>query len=60
MMKNAVEMVYILVQKGQKYDVMYYTLCRTYRDPDGARKEKEASEPPNGVIWEHIRAEFII
>ena len=29
---------------------MYQTLCRIYKDPDGPRKEKEASEPPKGVI----------
>ena len=23
---------------------MYYTLCRSYRDPDGPRKEKDPSE----------------
>ena len=38
---------------------MYYTLCRVYRDPDGPRKEKEASKPPKGVMIEHEGAEFI-
>ena len=27
---------------------MYKTLCRIYRDPNGPRKEKEASDPPKG------------
>ena len=39
---------------------MYQTLYRINIDPGGSRKEKEASEPPKGVIWEHVIAEFII
>ena len=29
---------------------MYYNLCRTYRGPDGPRKEKEAYKTPKAVI----------
>ena len=35
---------------------MNYTLCRIYRDPDGTRKEKEASESPKGTVLEHVRS----
>ena len=47
-------------QKIQKYDVVYYTLCRVYRDPDGPRKENEVSEPSKGGMIEHEQGEFII
>ena len=39
---------------------MYYILCRIYKDTDGLRKEKEDSDPPKGVVWEHVRAGLII
>ena len=32
---------------------MYYTLCRSYRDPDGPGKEKEASKTSKAVMREH-------
>ena len=37
-------------QKVQTYDLMYFTLCRVYRYPDGPRKEKVDYKPPTGVI----------
>ena len=39
---------------------MDYTLCRIYRDPGAQSTEKEASDPPKGVIWEYIRANLLL
>ena len=40
-------------QKRQKYDVMYQTLFRAYRGPDGPSKEKEAYKPSKSVMIKH-------
>ena len=41
------------VAKRRKYDVVYYTLCRAYRDPDGPSNENEPSKTYKEVIREH-------
>ena len=41
------------IAKKQKYYVMYYTLCRSYRGPDGTSKEKEAYTPSKPVMLEY-------
>ena len=38
---------------------MYLTLCKVERDPDGTRKEEEASKRSKSVMREHEGAELI-
>ena len=46
--------------KGGKYEVMYYTLCRSYRGPDRPIKKKEASTPTKASMIEYNGGELIL
>ena len=39
---------------------MYQNLYRSYRGPDGPKKEKVASKPSKSVIREHEGAQLVL
>ena len=47
-------------RKRQEYDVMYWNLCRFYRDPHVPKNGNEASETPKGVMREHESVELLL